>query len=275
MLDDLHFATVGVEPVKLGDAAVRGEEEGVGRDGDHVHRMPGAAVRLSERGDRAFGGKFPGPGPLRPDPDAVEARRPPDGVGPDERSRDEAVIAEEARDRFELASDAICGLRAVVGPAGCGGGVEVVGPRVGSRLAGLGEDLVEMPYRREHQGRVHLWGKPVPVAQVGLEEVDVAGIERCVVPDRFGGPLQGMAPVHAKHALAAARHPGNTAELPGRRIPVELGAEDREVVARMADKVGKPRFGVQRLARLEERKLTHGRSPSASRGSDRRPPRRP
>ena len=275
VLDELDLAIVGIEPVQLGDAAVRGEQEGIRGYGNHFHRMPGAAVGFSKCGNGAFGGKFPGPGPLALDPDAIEVRRPPDGAGPDERPRDEAVIVEKACDRFKLQSGAIRGLSAVVGPAGCGGSVEVVGARVGNRFAGLGESLVEMPHRREHQLRVHLWGKPIPVAQVCLEEVDVPAIERRVARVRCRGLFQGMAPVHAKHILTAARYPGDAAQLPCRRIPVEAGAEDCEVLARMTDEPGEPGLGVERLPRLEERELTHGAPPSASRGNDRRLPQWP
>ena len=275
VLDGLHFAIVGVEPVQLGDAAVRHQEKGVRGSGNHVHWALGAAVRFPERGKRAFRGKFSGAPLLARRPDAVPGGGLPDGAGPDERPRDEAVIVEKDGDRLKLLSDAIRALGAVVGPACCGGSVEVVGLCVGNRLACARKRLVEPPYCGEHLVRVHERAEPVPVAEIGLEEVDVAGVERRVVGGGFRGLLQGAAPVHANRRVAAARHPGNAAQLPGRCIPVEAGAEDREVVARMADKPGEPCVGIERLRRPKERKLTHGPSPSVSRGNVRRPPRRP
>ena len=197
VVEGLDFAIVGVEPVQLGDAAVSGEEEGVGGYCNHIHRMPGAPVGFPECGDGALGGKLPVPLLFPLDPDAVEVRRPRDGAGPGERAREEPVIVEKAADRFQLSSDAIRGFEAVGGSARSRGDVEVVARRFGNRLAGPGKSPVEVPHCRQHVASVHLRGKPVLVADVCLEEVEVAGIERRVVLDRLGELLQGMTPRNA------------------------------------------------------------------------------
>ena len=260
--------------MQLGDSAVRGQQKGIRGDGNHIHRIAGATVGFPKRGNASFGRKFPVPIPFPFDPDAIEVRRPPDGTLPGERARHESVIVKKAADRLELPPDPIRVSASVGGPARRPGDVEVVAPRVSNRLAGFGECFIEEPYRCEHLASAHVRGKPVPVAHVRFEEVDVPGIQRCVVLGLIWGLLQRMTPRNARR-FRASRYLGDATEFPSRRIPIEVRAEDREVRARMTDELGKPRVSAQRLRWPEERKLSHRTLPPASDDNDRRLPQSP
>ena len=141
---------------------------------------------------------------------------------------DQLVIVEKARDGLEAHSDAIRGFAAVGGPACRGRDDEVVAERIRNRLAGSRERVVEMAHCREDLVRIHVRGEPVLVAQIRFEEVDVAGIEGRVIVARFRRLLEGVAPGHTNRVWAPG-HLGEAAQFPRRAIPIEIGAEDREI----------------------------------------------
>ena len=260
--------------MQLGDATVCGEEKSKGGHRNDIHWIAGAAVDFAKRRNGASRGKFPLLLPVPFDANPIEVCWPRVRTGPCERAGNEAVIVEKAANCFKFPTGLIRRSLTVGGPARCGGDVEVVAPHVSNRLAGPTECLVEEPDRRKRLPSDDVGGKPVLVAYVCFEEVDVPGIQRRVVLNFIWGLLQRMPPRYAR-CVQAPRYFGDAAKFPCRRIPVEVGAKGDEVMARIADELCKPAIRAQRRRSLEQRKFSHSMPPPASGGTDWRLPRWP